>query len=398
MKDHFIEFLLSFCLLLVMIWACDDDATGPAEVPTPAIVSIEPAAGFAGESATITGSNFSPDPKENLIRFGHHPNFGYKSIRPDAATETTLTFTRPLISSTTPGEDITTALQVRRLDDPEQALSDALEITFSPLIDIFAEGFGNVRGITFDADGNCYVSDVDAPAIYKITPDGDQSVYAEVLGLGAMVFGNDGFLYLGQFGGPLYEADQAIVRIPPGGGGSEVFAEITQGRPMTMDFDANGNLYVGLADAEDDKALWRITPGGEMSELDSGAPTWFLSVRVSDGHLYMFDRALDPPSTLRKAPITSDGIGTPELLWASDGERLFATGFAIDTNGAVYLGCHWDCFGLNRINANGSFEKLLTLPTDNLKFLAFWGKDVYVTTQFNGLIYKVFVGVEGGGR
>ena len=385
MKYAYFKSALAICFFLFIISGCEEEPTAPPDLPAPELTSVEPVSGFAGETATITGSGFSTDAEKNLITFGYHDAFGYKSIRPDDATATSLTFTRPRISAV--DADLPTNFTVLRVDDPDQTRSETLSIIFKPLISTFADGLANTRGIAFDGAGNAYVSDADADMVYKITQEGEQSVYAEVGGHGGMVFDSNGYLYIAA------KKDNTIFRIAPGGGDFEVFIDDIVG-PNSLAFDTNGNLYIGCADNVD-HPVWRITSGDERTEIDiaGGDNPWFFSLTICDDNLYWYDRDI---ASLKRAPLTADGIGTVELLWESDNPDYFATGLSVDSEGAVYLGGGWDQFTLDRINADGSFEQVETLPTDNFKFSAFWGQDLYLTTQHEGLIYKVYVGVEGG--
>ncbi len=50
---------------------------------------------------------------------------------------------------------------------------------------------------------------------------------------------------------------------------------------------------------------------------------------------------------------------------------------------------------LERFNTDGTAEVIIKLPFDNNKYIASFGKDVYVTSGWNVVIYKVYVGKEG---
>jgi len=83
-----------------------------------------------------------------------------------------------------------------------------------------------------------------------------------------VALGPDGFLYAGLEGRAAegeadYLRDGIIVRLRPEGGDVEEVAK-TGGRPLGVEFDGYGNLYV--CDAV--TGLWRITPSGEMTRLD----------------------------------------------------------------------------------------------------------------------------------
>jgi hypothetical protein len=378
-----LKYTLSVFYVILIVFSCEKKAPTESEAPTPVITGIEPDTGFGGDIVVITGQYFNPEPSENIITFG-----GYHSTRAYDGTETMLKAIAPNVGGM---ELVTVKVNVIRVDCTHW--SNALEFTFPPIISIFRDDFNHVRGIEFDEDGNCYACDADDGVVYKITPAGDKTVYANVSAKGDIAFDRDGYLYVCAA-----DWENAIYRIPPGGGDPEVFTDEI-GPPFSLDWDENGNMYViGNWDTH----VWKITPGGEITTLvdvENGG-----DVKVFEGYLYWSDKGDwgSGANSIMKAEITPGGIGTPEIVYEdpdwSEGIISGPQGINIDIEGNVYaVSGFWDPSNPNlaKINTDGTAEVFVELPTSNNKYIAFFGKYVYITTQWEGVIHKVYVGVEG---
>ena len=386
MNHDYLKYILIVFLIGTIISGCERklptwEDPHPAGALTPEITSIEPDTAYSGELATITGKNFNPNPGKNFVVFGKSPTIA------DSATESTLKVTVP------PGGGMEfTPVAVKAASEGSEYWSNELDFTFRPILSIFRDDFSCTRGIEFDEDGNCYVSDPDDWAVYKITPEGDKTVYAETSGPGDIAFDRDGYLYVCN------KWDSEIYRIDPGGGNVELFTDEVPD-PVSLDWDDNGNMYV-VAEWE---GIYRITPGGTVSQLDVGDFQHGASIRVFDGYIYWGDAgdSGDGNNHIMKAPIIAGGVGTAEVVYEDpdwNGTYISGpSGINIDVEGNVYaVSRYWDgCLKLSRFTPDGTPQMIVELPTSNNKYIAFWGKSVYITTQWEGLIYKVFVGEEG---
>ena len=393
-----LKYALPIFFLVAVIFGCEKETPTAPEAPIPEITSIEPDSAYGGDAAIITGSNFNPDPEKNLIRFGYNPAFGYVSVRANSGNETTLKFIIPK-TVTGVGEIITPEVKVTREDCKQW--SNGIAFSALPLISIFAEDFGQAHGIEFDQDGNCYVSDPGDEVIWKITPDGEREVYAEVGWCpGDIVFDRDGYLYVCTCW------DGLIVRVPLGGGEPELFTDEIPG-PMGLDWDENGNMYVVSVW---DEGLWRITPEGEITHLDNVEVQHGGDVMVYEGYLYWGEAGDlgEGENAIKRAPITPDGLGAPEIVYEDpnwSGTYIWGPhGINIDIEGNVYAVSRYPGDGspnLSRFNTDGTAEVIAKLPTTNNKYIAFWGEDAYVTWHGNsdegepGVVYKVHIGKEG---
>jgi DNA-binding beta-propeller fold protein YncE len=140
----------------------------------------------------------------------------------------------------------------------------------------YAEGMGIATGIAFDADGNLFVGDRSG-TIFKVGPDRGSSggavqereifVYATLepsIAAYHLAFNEDGILFVT---GPTTSSNQAIWAIDRDGRTSVYYQGL--GRAQGMAFDVNGNLYVA-ASLRGQRGIVRITPQREATLAVSG--------------------------------------------------------------------------------------------------------------------------------
>jgi sugar lactone lactonase YvrE len=143
----------------------------------------------------------------------------------------------------------------------------------------YAEGMGIATGIAFDADGNLYVGDRSG-TIFKVGPErgasggvagvlGDREifVYATLepsIAAYHLAFNDAGVLFVT---GPTTSSNQAVWAIDRDGR-TKVFYQ-GLGRAQGMAFDVDGNLYVA-ASLRGQRGIVRITPQREASLAVSG--------------------------------------------------------------------------------------------------------------------------------
>jgi hypothetical protein len=384
MNVNKLKYILIISIIGLIILNCEEklptwEDPNPSGATTPTISSVEPDTTFGGESVIIRGIDFNPNPLKNFVAFGK------SAVEPDSANDSTLYVTTPTVG----GMDYM-SVKLKVTVDGCEYWSNELDFTFPPILSTFRDDFSNTRGIEFDQDGNCYVGDPDDWAIYKITPTGDKSVYAWTSGPGDLVFDRDGYLYVcNRWDDEIYRVDQA--------GNEELFTDQISA-PFCIDMDDDGNMYV-VSKWND---IYRITPGMDISALGIEC-TNPQSVRVFEGYLYWSDAGDwgDGYNRIMKAPITPTGIGDAEAVYEdADWTGTFIwgpSGINIDTKGNVYAVSQWwdGNKNLAKFTPDGSGQVIVELPTSNNKFIAFWDKCVYITTQWEGVIYKVYVGEDG---
>ncbi len=131
---------------------------------------------------------------------------------------------------------------------------------------LVAENLGIATGLAFGPDGLMYVGDRTG-TIYKVDELGTVDTFATLepsVAAYHLAFGPDGYLYVTA---PSLASSDFIYRISPDGEVS-VFAK-GFGRPQGLAFDTDGNLYV-VACHEGRHGVVRISPAGEITRVVSG--------------------------------------------------------------------------------------------------------------------------------
>jgi hypothetical protein len=130
----------------------------------------------------------------------------------------------------------------------------------------YAQGMGVATGIAFDHAGNLYVGDRTG-TIFKIGPSREIFVFATVepsVAAYHMAFGPAGDLFLA---GPTTSSYDHVIQISPAGVVSSFFRGL--GRPQGLAFDIAGNLYV-TASLAGTRGVVRLTPEARAELVVSG--------------------------------------------------------------------------------------------------------------------------------
>lgn len=130
----------------------------------------------------------------------------------------------------------------------------------------YAEGMGVATGIAFDQEHNLYVGDRTG-TIFKISPDRQIFVFATIepsLAAYHLAFGPDDHLYLT---GPTTSSFDHVLRVSPAGEVESFYRGL--GRPQGLAFDVEGNLYVA-ASLAGKRGVVRLTPDAEAELVVSG--------------------------------------------------------------------------------------------------------------------------------
>jgi hypothetical protein len=135
-------------------------------------------------------------------------------------------------------------------------------VTPAGSISTYAEGMGIATGIAFDRVGNLYVGDRGnvgdrSGTIFKIAPDRQVFVFATLepsVAAYHLAFSPSGDLYVS---GPTTSSFDCIYKITPRGEVSVFYRGL--GRPQGIAFDIDGNLYVA-ASLRGKRGIVKITP------------------------------------------------------------------------------------------------------------------------------------------
>ena len=133
-------------------------------------------------------------------------------------------------------------------------------------VSTYAEGMGVATGVAFDNSGNLYLGDRTG-TIFKISPDRQIFVFATLepsVSAYHLAFGPDGDLYVT---GPTTSSFDNIYRVSPAGVVNRFYRGL--GRPQGMAFDTAGNLYVA-ASLSGRRGIIRVTPSAKAELCVSG--------------------------------------------------------------------------------------------------------------------------------
>jgi len=164
----------------------------------------------------------------------------------------------------------------------------------------YAEGLGVATGIAFDNEGSLYVGDRSG-TIFKIGRDRQIFVFATIdpsVSAYHLAFGQGGNLYVT---GPTTSSFDAVYQVDPQGH-VEVFYR-GLGRPQGLAFDVQGNLYVA-ASLHGRRGIVKLTPDGQASLSVSGQN--------------LVGLAFGPDSTA----VLATTSGVYHLAWDIEGRRV----------------------------------------------------------------------------
>jgi hypothetical protein len=356
-------------LVLILFITCEKDATKSVYNPDqefnadPVITSIEPSAGALSGigQITINGSNFSTTKGLNVVFFGS--TIGNVL----SATESKLIVQTPSLI----GDSIDVKVSVVGA----QLYSNSI---YYPIEDATHEmgGYGNVGenlyALTVDANENVYVFR-SIRFIDIISPDSinKSQLYgtAPVVTTG-MKMGPGGYLYLTKNNTTLY-------RMPPGGGNQVPFSAMPQ-KVFDLDFDQNGNIYIG---GEGD-SLYIVYPDASSESVAEYMDTFIKAVRVYNGYVYVagnqsgtleavWRNQINAPSDLDPNELVFDvttalgeGIEVQSLTFADDGDMYVGTTAAPDP--------------ILVVHPDGSHEPLYPGVLGPEMYDMDWGNDVYL--------------------
>lgn len=127
----------------------------------------------------------------------------------------------------------------------------------------FARNLGVATGIAFDREGFLYVGDRTG-TIFRVNGIGEEKSWAQVepsVSAFHLAFGPDEALYVT---GPTVSSFDAVYRIDRNGDAELFYKGL--GRPQGLAFDIDGNLYVA-ASVRGRRGIVRISPEGEVAEV-----------------------------------------------------------------------------------------------------------------------------------
>jgi sugar lactone lactonase YvrE len=298
----------------------------------PKITSISPRAAIPGGEVVIRGSNLADNGSRPQVKFGDQPGSLLLSssnrliVRvPEGVASPNLTVEteRGVSAPDSVAVGVTIAENLHPVGNPaldaqgnifatfsgtrgQKVTTSVFKIDLNRVMHPFLNEVMNATGIAFDREGNFYVSSRMEGSIYKVTPGGLRTTYAQGMGVATgIAFDREGNLYVGDrtgtifkiapdrqifvfatvepsvaayhlaFGpagdlylaGPTTSSFDHVMRISPAGEVTSFYQGL--GRPQGLAFDIDGNLYVA-ASLAGNRGVVRLTPDAKAELAVSG--------------------------------------------------------------------------------------------------------------------------------
>ena len=339
---------------------------------TPIVSGVEPSQGaFAGiDTIMITGQHFSPDVSENLVYF----NGMLGNVV--SATSSLISVVPPnLVSDSV---QINVAVQGAFVFGKYENLYSlkAAVVEYGPF-----DQFTDIYSLDLDTQENLIVSLNATPdaQFWVVDTDQDSAVWSSSLAKASgMKMGPTGSIYFVNYQRFLYRDEQGTAKE-----NTEIFKRLN-GNATDLDFDENGNLFLGgtgstidLVDIYNDGGLTDgVSEAKNLDTLD------IISLKVYDSFLYVLTTTVTSDQAIYKMPIldNSGALGDLELVfdWSDyTNKEAFALCFALSEAGDILVGSDWASQPLTIIQnglATGFYSSILTAP---IVYMA-WGNENYL--------------------
>ena len=207
------------------------------------------------------------------------------------------------------------------------------------------------EGIAFDADGNLYAGMALTSEIRKFSASGSSTTYAQLPPPGtgfllSMDFDDNGDLFVGL--ASFEEATHGIWKVPAGGGDGELFASLpVAGLPNAFAFDANGDMLVTDTIGG---AVWKIDAAGNVSDWISddlllgddppgpvGLPLGANGIAFDEAQQNVYIAVTDK-SRIVRIPVNEDGSAGTASVFVEDTTNLGGPdGITFGSGGYLYV-------------------------------------------------------------
>ena len=339
---------------------------------TPIVSGVEPSQGaFAGiDTIVITGQHFSPNVSENLVYF----NGMLGNVV--SATSSLIGVVPPnLVSDSV---QINVAVQGAFVFGKYENLYTlkAAVVEYGPF-----DQFTDIYSLDLDRQENLIVSLNATPdaQFWIVDTDQDSAVWSSSLAKASgMKMGPNGSIYFVNYQRFLYKDEQGTAKE-----NTEIFKRLN-GNATDLDFDENGNLFLGgtgstidLVDIYNDGGLTDgVSEAKNLDTLD------IISLKVHNNFLYVLTTTVTSDQSIYKMPIldNSGALGDLELVfdWSDyTNKEAFALCFALSEAGDILVGSDWASQPLTIIQnglATGFYSSILTAP---IVYMA-WGNENYL--------------------
>ncbi len=330
--------------------------------PQPIVTSISPTEALAGVTMlTITGSNFSPVPGNNIVLFD-------KTVVPVLqASATQLQLRAPNL----PKDSIRVKVAVLRSDLYSESVLYRLSLAADETFGNFAPSEEPVS-VECDAQGNVYVSMLASGqgiGVKRFTPAGSRTDYSPAFSTTVASWRG---MKIGPAGAIFAVAARPIIfRIPPGGGSSAIWLSGSGlANLYDLDFDANGNIWAGGPTTN----VFRIKQDKSVKAFPFVGTV--RSVRVFNNYLYVGGKRDSLEKVWRFPLIAPDSLGAVEEYFnLSDmyGANSFGVfGLTFDSEGGMYIGTDAPA-GIVLVKADKSYGELYPGVLSGQTLYLAWG-------------------------
>ena len=343
------------------IWDKNDEGS-----PTPTVTSILPADGaFAGiDTIVISGQNFSLTQTENLVYF----NSMLGNVVNATATELSVVPPNLVSDSVTVKVAVQGAFVFGEYDSFYRLTAAVQE--YGPF-----DQFTDIYSLDLDLNENLYVSMDGSPnaEFWMVDSNGDSSVWSGALAKGSgMKIGPTGSIYFVNYQRYLYKDEQDTPKE-----NTEIFKRLN-GNATDLDFDANGNLFVGgtgsvidVVNIYDDGG---ITSG--VTEVKDLGDLKVVNLRVYGDHVYILTSNTTSEKVIYRLPIldTAGTLGDLEVVYDWSVNIIDATAlcFTLTSSGDLFIGSDSEADPLVLVKdgvASGFYSSVLVPP---ISYMA-WG-------------------------
>ena len=330
---------------------------GPSAEKTPApgknrpqVSSVNPRAAIPGGELMLRGINLAENERRPHVRFGDQPGSVLLSspnrlivrVPEDVLSRNLTVETRAGLSAPAPVVvGVTMAQNLHPVGNPaldpqgnifttfsgtrgQKVTTSVFKIDLNRVMQPFLSEIMNATGVAFDREGNLYVSSRMEGSIYKVTPSGQRSTYAQGMGVATgIAFDRDENLYVGDRTGTVFKIspDRQIY----------VFATIEPSvAAYHLAFSSTGDLYVTGPTTSSFDHILRISPAGEVSSFYRGLGRPQGLAFDIEGNLYAVASLAGSRGVVRltpdaKAELAVSGYDLVGLAFGRHGSLVLAT-------------------------------------------------------------------------
>jgi hypothetical protein len=194
----------------------------------------------------------------------------------------------------------------------------------------FVRDLLNPTGLAFDAEGYLYASSRAEGTVYRISPSGTVTTYAEGMGIATgIAFDRDGNLFVGDRSGTIFKIDRAA----SDGTSGEIFVYATLEPSFVayhLAFNDEGNLFVTGPTTSSNQAIHAIDRDGNTTVFYQGLGRAQGMAFDVAGNLYVAaslhgQRGIVRITPSREATLAVSGPNLVGLAFLEDGNATLAT-------------------------------------------------------------------------